>query len=159
MTSSATVFEWMPVRVGAYRDASTFIEWRIQRELLDDPDDDGLRDLLDELLAMPTVDPAWRQVDLAMPSEPALVLHLRVGDVEDLSFDGALQAMRTADGLVIKVGGHRPDLIALQAGTRVDLPLGEATALWSGRTLEVRGCPPPVHRAPAVNLLVRAARR
>jgi transcriptional regulator with XRE-family HTH domain len=56
--------------------------WRIQRELLDDPDDDDLRDLLDELLAMPTVDPAWRQVDLAVPSEPALVLHLRVGDVE-----------------------------------------------------------------------------
>ncbi len=56
--------------------------WRIQREVLDDPDDDDLRDLLDELLAMPTVDPAWRHVDLAVPSDPALVLHLRVGDVE-----------------------------------------------------------------------------
>lgn len=100
---------------------------------------------------------AWA-VDVVWPTFGARSTQ-RVGDVEDLSFDGALQAMRTADGLVIKVGGHRPDLIALQAGTRVDLPLGEATALWSGRTLEVRGCPPPVHRAPAVNLLVRAARR
>ena len=59
--------------------------WRIQREVLDDPDDRAMQDLLDELLAMPSVDPDWRQVDLLAPSEPALVLHLRVGDL-DLRF-------------------------------------------------------------------------
>lgn len=56
--------------------------WRIQREVLADPDDGELRDLLDELLSFPTVAPDWRRVDLSVPSDPALVLHLRRGDVE-----------------------------------------------------------------------------
>lgn len=56
--------------------------WRIQREVFSDPDDGELRTLLDELLAMPTVAPAWRDVDLSIPSEPVLVVHLRRGDVE-----------------------------------------------------------------------------
>lgn len=46
------------------------------------PADTEMCDLLDELLAMPTVDPDWRHVDLAIPSEPALVLHLRSGDLD-----------------------------------------------------------------------------
>ena len=58
------------------------ILWRIQREVLEDPDDGDLRNLLDELLAMPTVDPNWRRVDLVVPSDPALVVHLRHGDLE-----------------------------------------------------------------------------
>jgi hypothetical protein len=41
-----------------------------------------MQQLLDDLLAMPTVDTDWRQVDLRVPSEPALVLHLRNGAVE-----------------------------------------------------------------------------
>ncbi len=41
-----------------------------------------MRDLLDELLAMPTVDPGWRHVDLLVPSDPALVLHLRRDGLE-----------------------------------------------------------------------------
>lgn len=56
--------------------------WHIQRELLTDPDDGELRALLDELLAMPTAAPHWRDVDLSVPSEPVLVVHLRHGDVE-----------------------------------------------------------------------------
>jgi transcriptional regulator with XRE-family HTH domain len=52
--------------------------WRVQREALDDPDDGALQELLDELLSMPTVDPDWRHVDLEVPSDPMLVLHLRV---------------------------------------------------------------------------------
>jgi transcriptional regulator with XRE-family HTH domain len=56
--------------------------WRIQREVLADPDDGELHALLDELLAMPTVSPHWRDVDLAVPSDPALVLHLRRDDLE-----------------------------------------------------------------------------
>lgn len=56
--------------------------WRIQREVLADPDNGEMQDLLDDLLAMPTVDPDWRQVDLSTPSDPALVLHLRRDDLE-----------------------------------------------------------------------------
>lgn len=56
--------------------------WRIQRDVLTDPDDGEMRELLDQLLDMPTVDPDWRHVDLVAPSDPALVLHLRHGDIE-----------------------------------------------------------------------------
>jgi hypothetical protein len=56
--------------------------WRIQREVLEDPDEGPLNDLLDELLAMPIVAPDWREPDLSVPSSPALVLHLKAGDIE-----------------------------------------------------------------------------
>jgi transcriptional regulator with XRE-family HTH domain len=56
--------------------------WRIQREVLADPDNGEMQALLDDLLALPTVDPEWRQVDLSVPSDPALVLHLRRDDLE-----------------------------------------------------------------------------
>lgn len=59
--------------------------WRIQREVLADPDDGEMQELLDELLALPTVDPAWRVPDLEVASEPALTLHLRAGSL-DLRF-------------------------------------------------------------------------
>ncbi len=68
-----------------FGDVGRQLLWRIQREVLEDPEDSELRDLLDELLAMPTVDPDWRRVDLAVPSDPALVIHLRRGDL-DLRF-------------------------------------------------------------------------
>lgn len=55
--------------------------WRIQREALADPEDAEIRELLDNLLAMPTVDPNWRQVDLSAPSDPALTVELHAGDV------------------------------------------------------------------------------
>lgn len=56
--------------------------WRLQREVLADPDDGLLRAVLDDVLALPTVDPDWREVDLSVPAEPALVVHLRAGDVD-----------------------------------------------------------------------------
>ena len=59
--------------------------WRLQREVLADPDDGPLRDLLDELLAMPTVADDWRDADLTVPSSPALIVHLRAGGL-DLRF-------------------------------------------------------------------------
>ena len=68
-----------------FAEAGRQLLWRIQREVLADPDDTEVRDLLDDLLAMPTVDPDWRQVDLLETSDPALVLHLRKGDL-DLRF-------------------------------------------------------------------------
>lgn len=65
-----------------FDDVGRQLLWRIQREVLADPDDDRLRALLDDLLAMPTVSPDWREVDLATPSDPALVLHLARGPLE-----------------------------------------------------------------------------
>ena len=56
--------------------------WRIQREALADPDDDRLRELLDDLLELPTVDPNWREVDLTVPSEPVVIIHLRRDELE-----------------------------------------------------------------------------
>ena len=54
--------------------------WRIQREVLADPDNRRLRELLDELTADEAVDPDWRRPDLTVPSAPTLELQLRVGD-------------------------------------------------------------------------------
>jgi len=68
--------------------------WRIQREVLAEPDHGPLRELLDELLAMPTVDDDWRDADLTIPASPALVVHLRAGehDLRFLTMVTALQA-------------------------------------------------------------------
>lgn len=65
-----------------FDDVGRQLLWRIQREVLADPDDGELHTLLDDLLAMPTVAEDWRQVDLSVPSDPALVLHLRRGELE-----------------------------------------------------------------------------
>ena len=75
--------------------------WRIQREVLADPDDGALRDLLDELLGLPTVDPDWRRADLSVPSDPALVLHLRRGDVE-LRFLTTITAFQAPQNLAVE---------------------------------------------------------
>jgi len=75
--------------------------WRIQRELLSDPDDGELRALLDELLAMPTVAPGWRDVDLSIPSDPVLVVHLRRGDVE-LRFVTMVTAFQAPQNVVVE---------------------------------------------------------
>jgi len=65
-----------------FDDVGRHLLWRIQREVLADPDNRELRALLDELLGMSTVSPRWRQVDFAVPSEPALVLHLSRSELE-----------------------------------------------------------------------------
>jgi transcriptional regulator with XRE-family HTH domain len=75
--------------------------WRIQREVLEDPDDGEMQDLLDELLAMPTVDPHWRQVDLLVPSDPALVLHLRRDDL-DLRFLTMITAFQAPQNVAVE---------------------------------------------------------
>ncbi len=77
--------------------------WRIQREVLAAPDDGELRDLLDELLAMPTVDPDWRRVDLSVPSDPALVLHLRNEDADlDLRFLTMVTAFQAPQNVAVE---------------------------------------------------------
>lgn len=75
--------------------------WRIQREVLADPDDGEMRDLLDDLLAMPTVAPDWRQVDLLVPSDPALILHLRAGDL-DLRFLTTITAFQAPQNVAVE---------------------------------------------------------
>ncbi|CAN5558366.1 helix-turn-helix transcriptional regulator [soil metagenome] len=71
--------------VANFDDIGRELLWRIQREVLADPDDGEMQDLLDDLLAMGTIEPEWRHVDLLVPSDPALVLHLRNDEV-DLRF-------------------------------------------------------------------------
>ena len=75
--------------------------WRIQREVLTDPDDGEMQALLDDVLAMPTVDARWRQVDLSIPSEPALVLHLRAGDL-DLRFLTMITAFQAPHNVAVE---------------------------------------------------------
>lgn len=84
-----------------FSDIGRELLWRIQREVLACPDDAELRDLLDELSAMPTVDPDWRRVDLSVPSEPALVLHLRRDDL-DLRFLTMITAFQAPQNLAVE---------------------------------------------------------
>lgn len=75
--------------------------WRIQREVLADPDDGALRCLLDELLAMPTVAADWREVDLAIASDPALVVHVR-RDALDLRFLTMVTAFQAPQNVAVE---------------------------------------------------------
>lgn len=56
------------------------ILWRMQREVLADPNFEPLRDVLNDILAMPTVSDDWREADLTVLSSPALTIHLRMGE-------------------------------------------------------------------------------
>ncbi len=84
-----------------FDDVGRKLLWRIQREVLADPDDGEMRQLLDELLAMPTVDPHWRQVDLRVPSDPALVLHLRHG-TDELRFLTTVTAFQAPQNVAVE---------------------------------------------------------
>ncbi len=75
--------------------------WRIQREVLEDPNDAEMHALLEELLAMPTVDPDWREPDLAAASDPALVLHLRSDDL-DLRFLTMITAFQAPQNVALE---------------------------------------------------------
>ena len=54
--------------------------WRLQCEVLSDPGNTALRELLDELLDSPGCDADWRRPDPSAPSAPTVELQLRVGD-------------------------------------------------------------------------------
>lgn len=56
--------------------------WRIQREVLADPDHGPLRALFESLAQMPTVGEDWRRADLATPSPPVIPVHIRARDLE-----------------------------------------------------------------------------
>lgn len=75
--------------------------WRLQREVLADPSDTELRTVLDDVLAMPTISPDWREVDLSTPSDPALVLHLRRGEL-DLRFVTMVTAFQAPQNIAVE---------------------------------------------------------
>ena len=84
-----------------FDDVGRELLWRIQREVLADPDDGELHDLLDDLLAMPTVSADWRHVDLSVPSGPALVLHLRRDQLE-LRFLATVTAFQVPQDVAVE---------------------------------------------------------
>lgn len=96
--------------------------WRIQREVLADPGDDELRDLLDDLLTMPTIDPDWRQPDLQLSSDPALVLHLRGGGL-DLRFLTMITAFQAPQNVAVE---H----VRIETWFPVDEPTAAACRGW-----------------------------
>lgn len=92
--------------------------WRLQREVLAQPEDEGLAQLLDEVLAMPTVAPGWRVVDLTQTASPALELCLRVED-------------RTLKFLTMVMMFQAPQAVALEE-LRIEtwFPVDEQTATF-----------------------------
>ena len=84
-----------------FDDVGRQLLWRIQGEVLADPDDGALRALLDDLLALPTIRDDWRAVDLTVPSEPALVLHLRRGEL-DLRFLTTVTAFQAPQNVAVE---------------------------------------------------------
>ena len=74
--------------------------WRLQREVLADPNDAPLRELLSAVLAMPTVAEDWRDADLSASSSPALVIHLRVRE-RDLRFVTMVTAFQAPQAVVV----------------------------------------------------------
>ena len=84
-----------------FDDVGRHLLWRLHREVLADPEDDALRSLLDELLAMPTVGDTWREVDLTVPSDPLVFLHLRRGEV-DLRFLTTITAFQAPQHVAVE---------------------------------------------------------
>ncbi len=84
-----------------FDDVGRALLWRISREVLEDPNDGALRRLLDDLLAMPTVAADWRDVDLSIPSDPALVVHLR-RDLMDLRFLTMVTAFQAPQNIAVE---------------------------------------------------------
>jgi transcriptional regulator with XRE-family HTH domain len=84
-----------------FDDVGRMLLWRIQREVLEDPDDGEMQALLDDLLDMPTVAPDWRRADLSVPSDPALVLHLR-SDELDLRFVTLVTAFQAPQNVAVE---------------------------------------------------------
>ena len=74
--------------------------WRLQREVLADPDDRELRQVLEDVLAMPTVAEDWREPDLTSPSSPAIVIHLRAAG-HDLRFVTMVTAFQAPQAVLL----------------------------------------------------------
>lgn len=74
--------------------------WRIQREVLADPDHQPLRRLFESLARMPTVGEEWRRADLSTPSPPAIVVHFRAAGL-DLRFVTVITAFQAPQTVLL----------------------------------------------------------
>lgn len=95
--------------------------WRIQREVLANPDDAALRTLLDDLLAAPAVGDRWREADLSLPASPTVNLHMRAGphDLRFMTMVTALQAPQTVALEELRIETWFPTDDATAAACRV----------------------------------------
>ena len=75
--------------------------WRAQRELLEHPDDDTLRTLLEEVMALPTIGTDWREVDLTRPSSPVIEVQLRATRELTLRFVTMVTAFQTPQSVLL----------------------------------------------------------
>ena len=66
--------------IANHPDVARELLWRMQREMLADPGNSGLRELLDVLLESSGVEEDWRRPDPTAPSAPTVELQLRVGE-------------------------------------------------------------------------------
>ncbi|HJK97724.1 MAG TPA: helix-turn-helix transcriptional regulator [Polyangiaceae bacterium LLY-WYZ-14_1] len=98
--------------------------WRLQREVLADPNDRSLRELLDQVLAMSTVSDDWREADLSVPSSPTLVLHLRAGEL-DLRFLTMITAFQAPQTVLL-------DELRIETWFPADTATGEACRMLAG---------------------------
>lgn len=87
-------------RIANFDEVGRSLLRRVQREVLAAPDDGALRELLDDVLSQPTVPGGWRTIDLDQPSDPALVVHLRLG-ADDLRFVAVITAFQAPQSVAL----------------------------------------------------------
>lgn len=74
---------------------------RLQREVLQNPADRELAELLEELLAYPDVPEDWRDPNFSLPSEPTHSVRIRCGD-DDLHFLTTLTIFNAPQSMILE---------------------------------------------------------
>lgn len=93
--------EWFRPYVLDWESAARIVIARLHREALQTPNDNRLRDLLDELLDAPDVPEGWRTHDMAYGSEGALHLRLQVNG-QVLSFVTTVMAFQAPQNITLE---------------------------------------------------------
>jgi hypothetical protein len=75
---------------------------------------------------------------------------IRQGESAVLSFDRRISVVRTPSEVIVLQREHERPVISLPFDGVTALAIGDASAVWDGRGLTLRGCPPP--RARSINL-------
>ena len=83
-----------------FEELGRVVLWRVQREVLADPGDGRLREVLSDVLAMNTVAKDWRDADLSAPSHAAVPVHLRAGN-RDLKFVTTVTAFQAPQAVAL----------------------------------------------------------
>lgn len=86
--------------LGNFEELGRALLWRMQRELLADPHDDALRALLDEITALAELPEDWRAIDLTVPAQPVLLIHLRING-RDLKFIAMLTVFQAPQAVLL----------------------------------------------------------